>query len=124
MADSVDDLHISQILLALGFGLLLPLLMSSMKTFSVDEKPIEEKVEAKPPPQERKQAKPPPEERKPKPTPRVSPDALLELIKSRRSIFPKDYTGGAPSRANLDMMLEAANWVCTMPASARDRQTL
>ena len=38
---------------------------------------------------------------------------VLALIKNRRSIFPKDYTGEAPPRAHIELMLEASNWAPT-----------
>ena len=45
----------------------------------------------------------------------VGPDAaeVLALIKARRSIFPKDYTGEDVERKSLEMMLEASNWAPT-----------
>ncbi|EFJ51386.1 hypothetical protein VOLCADRAFT_87619 [Volvox carteri f. nagariensis] len=42
-----------------------------------------------------------------------SPDAVLALIKKRRSIFPKDYDGLQVPREELEMLLEAANWAPT-----------
>ena len=38
---------------------------------------------------------------------------VLSLIKQRRSIFPKDYTGQIPPKESLEAMLEAANWAPT-----------
>jgi len=38
---------------------------------------------------------------------------LLAVIKARRSIFPKDYTGELVQRAHLETMLEASNWAPT-----------
>ena len=43
----------------------------------------------------------------------LNPALLLGLIKTRRSIFPKDYNGSAPPIESLEMMLEAANWAPT-----------
>jgi len=114
MAD--DDLHISQIIFAIGFGLLLPLLLSSLsKSSSADDTLAVNEAEAKPSSHEREEAK---LKRKTKLKPLVKPNDLLELIKSRRSIFPKDYTGVMVSRADLDLMLEAANWVRTRPTKS------
>lgn len=42
-----------------------------------------------------------------------SAQATLALIKSRRSIFPKDYDGTCPPMEHVEMMLEAANWAPT-----------
>ena len=44
-----------------------------------------------------------------------SPAQALELIKARRSIFPKDYDAGAPPvpKTHVDQILEAANWAPT-----------
>ena len=39
--------------------------------------------------------------------------ALMDVIKRRRSIFPKDYDGTATPRAHIELMLEAANWAPT-----------
>jgi len=44
------------------------------------------------------------------------PADVLALIKARRSIFPKDYVAveqAAPTRAQLEAMLEASNWAPT-----------
>ena len=38
---------------------------------------------------------------------------VLALIKTRRSIFPKDYTGEVPPRVHLEQMLYASNWAPT-----------
>jgi len=38
---------------------------------------------------------------------------LLELIKQRRSIFPKYFDGGIVPKKRIDQMLEAANWAPT-----------
>ena len=40
-------------------------------------------------------------------------DATLELIKRRRSVFPKDFSGQRVPRAALEQCLEAANWAPT-----------
>lgn len=40
----------------------------------------------------------------------VSPDQIQKLIESRRSIFPKDYTGDPVDDEAVDRMLEAAMW--------------
>lgn len=40
-------------------------------------------------------------------------EEIIALIKARRSIFPKDYTGEAVERDRLEMMLEASNWAPT-----------
>jgi nitroreductase len=40
-------------------------------------------------------------------------DATLELIKRRRSVFPKDFSGQRVPRAVLQQCLEAANWAPT-----------
>ena len=37
----------------------------------------------------------------------------LELIKSRRSIMPKDYSGEEVTKEEIDFLLEAANWAPT-----------
>jgi hypothetical protein len=105
-----DGPHISQIIFAVGFGLLLPLLLSSFTNKSTaDETLAVDEVETKPSSShEREEAK---LKRKSKLKPLVIPSDLLELMKSRRSIFPKDYSGEVVSKSNLDMMLEAANWV-------------
>mmetsp|Transcript_30854 Transcript_30854/g.67372 ORF Transcript_30854/g.67372 Transcript_30854/m.67372 type:complete len:262 (-) Transcript_30854:109-894(-) len=42
-----------------------------------------------------------------------TPHQVLGLIQQRRSIFPKDYDGSAPSSDCIDCMLEAANWAPT-----------
>ena len=42
-----------------------------------------------------------------------SPDATFHLIKSRRSITPKDYNGGKVNKEIIDCILEAANWAPT-----------
>jgi nitroreductase len=44
----------------------------------------------------------------------ADPADVLALIKARRSIFPKDYVAdAAPTRAQLEQMLEASNWAPT-----------
>jgi len=43
----------------------------------------------------------------------VTVEALLNLIKSRRSVFPKDYNGKPVPSDIVDQMLEAANWAPT-----------
>ncbi|KXZ46984.1 hypothetical protein GPECTOR_39g478 [Gonium pectorale] len=43
----------------------------------------------------------------------LSPDAVLELIRRRRSVFPKDYNGKKVPREQLERLLEAANWAPT-----------
>ena len=54
------------------------------------------------------------EEAPPAAAARLDPaDEALALIKRRRSIFPKDYTGAAPDRALVECMLDAANWAPT-----------
>lgn len=40
-------------------------------------------------------------------------EQMLQLIKSRRSVFPKDYTGNLVDRNTIQQMLEAANWAPT-----------
>lgn len=40
-------------------------------------------------------------------------DQVMQLIKSRRSVFPKDFTGRLVDRATIEGMLEAANWAPT-----------
>ncbi|KAL3142641.1 hypothetical protein ABBQ38_002950 [Trebouxia sp. C0009 RCD-2024] len=53
-------------------------------------------------------------ETKAEPQPQVTAsDTAFKLIKSRRSVFPKDYTGQLVSRSVLEQMLEAANWAPT-----------
>jgi len=42
-----------------------------------------------------------------------SKEAALSLIKSRRSIMPKDLNGEEVTREELDLILEAANWAPT-----------
>ncbi|GLC72645.1 hypothetical protein PLESTF_001274100 [Pleodorina starrii] len=42
-----------------------------------------------------------------------APDAVLSLIKKRRSVFPKDYSGDKVPREQVEMLLEAANWAPT-----------
>lgn len=43
----------------------------------------------------------------------LSVDATRVLIRSRRSIFPKDYNGKDVPRGVIEQMLEAANWAPT-----------
>ncbi|WP_194852349.1 nitroreductase family protein [Nonlabens antarcticus] len=38
---------------------------------------------------------------------------LLQKIQQRRSIFPKDYTGGEIKTADMDQILEAGRWAPT-----------
>lgn len=40
-------------------------------------------------------------------------DTLLEIIQNRRSIFPKDYTGGSIEKEHMYQILEAARWAPT-----------
>lgn len=40
-------------------------------------------------------------------------DQVLQLIKSRRSVFPKDFTGKLVDREMIEQLLEAANWAPT-----------
>ena len=42
-----------------------------------------------------------------------SPDETLHLIKSRRSVMPKDFSGESVTRAEVEQLLEAANWAPT-----------
>lgn len=42
-----------------------------------------------------------------------SADEVMQLIKDRRSVFPKDYTGQLVDRATIEKILEAANWAPT-----------
>jgi hypothetical protein len=42
-----------------------------------------------------------------------SPDAVIALIRARRSIFPKDYTGAKVPREQIERLLDAANWAPT-----------
>ena len=42
-----------------------------------------------------------------------SPEETLHLIKSRRSVMPKDFSGESVSRAEVEQLLEAANWAPT-----------
>lgn len=41
---------------------------------------------------------------------KYQPEAVNQLIKDRRSIFPKQYTGGKIDDAIIKQMLENANW--------------
>ncbi|KAL6756396.1 Nitroreductase-like protein [Haematococcus lacustris] len=43
----------------------------------------------------------------------VPPDQLLQLLKGRRSVAPKDYTGAKVDRAAIELCLEAARWAPT-----------
>jgi hypothetical protein len=46
----------------------------------------------------------------------ISPEQMLHAIRSRRSIFPKDYTPGKGvqiTKEGIEMMLEAARWAPT-----------
>jgi len=43
----------------------------------------------------------------------VSPEDCFKLIRRRRSVFPKDYTGAPVPRHILERALEAANWAPT-----------
>ena len=43
----------------------------------------------------------------------LTTDAVNELIRQRRSIFPKDYTGEKVDDAVIQQMLENANWAPT-----------
>jgi len=49
------------------------------------------------------------------PAPETIPNAdqTLSLIKKRRSVFPKDFSGEAVPRESIEKMLEAANWAPT-----------
>ena len=40
-------------------------------------------------------------------------DATINLIRSRRSVMPKDYSGEEISKDDIEMLLEAANWAPT-----------
>ena len=42
-----------------------------------------------------------------------SPEETLHLIKSRRSVMPKDFNGESVTRAEVEQLLEAANWAPT-----------
>ena len=42
-----------------------------------------------------------------------SPEETLHLIKSRRSVMPKDFNGESVSREEVEQLLEAANWAPT-----------
>ena len=61
----------------------------------------------------------PPQRNTPPSTPMVSNDSLpsaestLALIKSRRSIMPKDLSGASLTTAEVELVLEAANWAPT-----------
>ena len=46
-------------------------------------------------------------------SPLPDPAAVAALIRTRRSIFPKDYTGAPVPRAAIERALEAANWAPT-----------
>ncbi len=41
------------------------------------------------------------------------PEAVMALIRARRSVFTKDYTGGKVPREQIEQLLEAANWAPT-----------
>ena len=43
----------------------------------------------------------------------VSKEAIIEAIKNRRSIFPKDYSDEVIDRAVIEEILECANWAPT-----------
>ncbi|GFR50722.1 hypothetical protein Agub_g12979, partial [Astrephomene gubernaculifera] len=45
--------------------------------------------------------------------PLPAPDAVMSLIKRRRSVFPRDYSGEEVPREQVEMLLEAANWAPT-----------
>jgi len=61
----------------------------------------------------------PPQHNTPPPTPMVSSESIpssqstLALIKSRRSIMPKDLSGEHLTRSEVELILEAANWAPT-----------
>eukprot|EP00092_Neocalanus_flemingeri_P063946 GFUD01077490.1.p1 GENE.GFUD01077490.1~~GFUD01077490.1.p1 ORF type:complete len:299 (-),score=85.50 GFUD01077490.1:572-1342(-) len=61
----------------------------------------------------------PPQHSSPPPSPMVSseslpsPQSTLALIKSRRSIMPKDLSGESLTREEVELVLEAANWAPT-----------
>jgi len=61
----------------------------------------------------------PPQRNTPQSSPMVSKDSLpsaestLALIKSRRSIMPKDLSGSSLTTAEVELVLEAANWAPT-----------
>lgn len=38
---------------------------------------------------------------------------VLDLIRKRRAIFPRDYSGAAVSRADIELLLESAHWAPT-----------
>lgn len=40
----------------------------------------------------------------------MNPSELFELIKSRRAVFPAQYSGETIPQAELDQIFEAANW--------------
>jgi nitroreductase len=42
-----------------------------------------------------------------------TPDLLYNIIKARRSIYPKHMTGGTVSKHDITALLEAANWAPT-----------
>ena len=44
---------------------------------------------------------------------RFNPENFNELIRSRRSVFPKDYTGEKVDDAIIQQLLENANWAPT-----------
>lgn len=44
---------------------------------------------------------------------KINPDAFDELVRSRRSVFPQDYTGERVSDEIVNKILENANWAPT-----------
>ena len=44
---------------------------------------------------------------------KINPDEVNELMRSRRSVFPKDYIGEKVDDAIVQQMLENANWAPT-----------
>ena len=57
-------------------------------------------------------------------SPVPSTEATLSLIRSRRSVFPKDLSGEELTRDEVDTLLEAANWAPTHARSEPWRYTV
>ena len=51
-------------------------------------------------------------------------DTTLHLIKSRRSVFPRDLSGAEVTRTEVETLLEAANWAPTHARSEPWRYTV
>ena len=54
----------------------------------------------------------------------LSMDTTLHLIKSRRSVFPRDLSGAEVTRTEVETLLEAANWAPTHARSEPWRYTV